>query len=298
MNLRFLITIVLAIPNMLTAQTEAIDIIFDSIYPLLNNGAYDHAKEVWIATEKKNSMDQQEKYLFLMRALQNEDVKFYKKEMKNLIRFGGYHLSQFDTAAVYRTNYLDEMYDKGVLQWTVEMSEKYHPIWIQKNQISHYVREQCDYFITRDQNFIRNAFPLCDSSDLCISQRDEHVEKFVMKEASELASFFIEIGGAANNVDHGVGVYYPLTIVCHHIFEYSEKSLGYAWSLLRPYFEQARLEGKISRNIFYIYDEALYNHTGFQYYGMYGDAPVKDEDGLKARMEKFNLIPYDLAPQQ
>ncbi|GAB5417593.1 MAG: hypothetical protein Crog4KO_25780 [Crocinitomicaceae bacterium] len=275
-------------------QNQSIDLIFDSIYPLVENGNYDKAKELWMATERNYKMDQQEKYLFLITALENNDVKFYKKEMKNLIRFGGYHISQFDTAAVYRSNHLDLMEHKEVLSWTVEMSEKHHPKWIQENPKSHYVRQRCDYFIQRDQNFINLAVPACDSSDSCIQLRQEHYEKVAMMEASELASFFIEIGGVANNIDYGVDVYYPLLVVCHHIFECSEKTLNYAWSLLQPYFEKARLEGKIASDIFYIYDEALFLHTGFQYYGTYGDSPTIDEEGRKERMMRFKLKSYSL----
>jgi len=288
-NRFFLASILTLFTSYSNGQNPSFSIIFDSIYPLIQSGDYTQAKEHWIKAEKEYPIDQQEKYLFLLNSLRNDDVSFFKKEMLRLIKESGYNLSALDTAYKYGDQACDLYREKGVLNWVVEKSEKYYPKWMQKNPIAYRVHETSEYFLSRDQNFIKLAIPVCDSSDSCMDKRNQHYEKIAIMEASELATFIIDLGTVPNNIDHGVDVYYPLLIVLHHICECSEKSMNYAWNLLKPHFEKAYLQGKIDNSVFYIYDEASYLHTGYQYYGMYGDAPVKDEDEYREVKERLKL---------
>lgn len=271
------------------SQNPSFKIISDSIYPLIQSNEYDKAKQIWRATEKEFTVDQQEKYLFLLSALRNNDLKFFRKEMTSLMKESGYFLSVMDTSSNYGDNTVNLFREKGVLEWVVKKSNKYYPKWIVSNPIAHYAKQRSDFFIFRDQNFIRGIPPECDTSIHCKEKHQEYYTQFAMMSASDLATFFIEIGGVANNIDHGVDVYYPLLVVIHHILETSEESMEYAWTLLLPYFEKAYFDGKIGSDIFYIYDEALFQHTGYQYYGQYGEAPILDQEGFEGRVRKYNF---------
>jgi hypothetical protein len=280
--------IVILSSSKLHAQNPSFSIVFDSIYPLVESGNYLQAKELWIRAEKQYVMDPQENFLFLIHALKNNDTRYFKREMKSLIKKHGYHLSIMDTASTLSNQYCDLYREQGVLEWVVQKSHKYYTNWIKKNPKKYYVKQKVEFFTTRDQT-TRFYTPPCDTSKSCLTSRESHFENVAIIEAAELASFFIEIQTIPNHIDFGVDVYYPLLPVMHHILENSEKAMNYAWNLWLPYIEKARLDGKIGTELFYIYDEALYHHSGYQFYGLYENAPIKDSKGLEERRNKYGL---------
>lgn len=289
MNRLLFFLIVTLVYNSTFGQNPSFNIIFDSIYPLVQQNRYQEAKKLWIETEEKYKMDQQEKLRFMECVLRNKDIKYFKKEIVFLMKESGYYLERGDTISI-SSNYLTDLIkENGLTAWVLKKSKKLHPKWIWKKPTARLVQLEMDYYQSRDQHIIKYAPPICYVDSFCVQEYDEHYANVGKREMAEFASFCNQIGGLPNNIDHGINVLYRWQLVFRHCIENSEETLLYAWDLLKPFIDQAYFDGKIDANIFYTIDMAFIKHFGSQYFGLVDEIPIYDPETFETRTNIYNF---------
>ena len=187
--------------------------------------------------------DSQEKHLFLQESLKQDDISFFKKDIKEIMKNSGFNYSKRDTVEVYRSSFDDLIVAKGLSEWIIKTSNKLYLKWIKKNPVGFYVHNYADYLITVDYN--------------------EHYKTLCIEYMAELATFCNALGGLPNNIDHGVDILYKWDIVFMHALKNSVESLNYTWNVFQHHIDKAYFEGKIGANLYQMYDLFLYQYTGF-----------------------------------
>ena len=101
--------------------------------------------------------DSQEKHLFLQESLKQDDISFFKKDIKEIMKNSGFNYSKRDTVEVYRSSFDDLIVEKGLSEWIIKTSNKLYSKWIKKNPVGFYVHNYVDYLIRVDQTTISTA---------------------------------------------------------------------------------------------------------------------------------------------
>jgi len=292
----FLTTVAFLICVTSNAQNPSFRIIFDSITPIVQRGDYAKAKEIWQDLDKKYDTDPQEKFHFLFYSLENDDVKYFKKEMKVLAKESGLNYSLSDTNELLRTEEVEKFMQHGVYDWVVKMSSKYYHKWIYNSPIAFKTNLKVQQALLEDQFLTGNFHGFIQPDSLGnLDSISTELNHFIHRQSfgiiADLATYCIEIGTFPNNIDHGLNSYYPLELIIWHNLS-SDQNFQMTWDVLRPHIEKAYFDGKISRNLFLLYDLTLYQHTGQQYYGLLADIPIKDSSTYDERKKRFRFDLY------
>jgi len=271
-------------------QNLSYRIIYDSITPQLDSGNYKLAKQIWLDTEKIWDMDPQEEYLFICSSLRFDDISFFKKRIKGLIKNSGFQFDRSDTLAenLYGHNLL--FYDKQVISWLIDLSEKHFPKWRKKNPEAYKIRREIEILIIKDQ-YIRSNFGPSNFADSTCDNYEKFwntVGKADFQNLAELTTLFIRNNGIPNHFDHGTSTIYLLGLIIWHNLK-NPNNINNAWSIILPWVDKAYFEGKIGYDLYASYDKWLVEHTGYQYYGFEGDTPILDSENFENRKKKYNF---------
>lgn len=288
---RCIFFLLLVFPLMGKGQNATYSIIYDSIYPLYSTNDYAKAKSIWNNYLLSYETDPSERLMFMGFALRNNDVDFYRENIVDVIEKYGWNYTYFDTlpSQIERSLLLQQIIEHHLVDWTIEQSKKYYPIWVKNHPDAAYFQNQINAISSMDQAIRRNLPP--DEGDsvrklyneqLIKSVDDENLHKII-----ELAKLNNDI--FPNNFDHGPAVFSKISMVVWHSLKDPE-TMQAVWDLILPYVEKSFKAGKISRSLFLTYDKWSYHYHGHQYYGTLGNGiPIKDEDTFLERKKRFKL---------
>ena len=280
------------LPINVISQNECYQFVSEKINPILDS-SYWEAKKMWTRYEKKQVIDPTLEIFFLGDALKNNDIRFFKKRIKRLIRDYGFKYSSFDTSLTENsgTNLNELFHKKDLVNYMLKLNSKYYGTWVKSNLNSNEIRDNLKDIMTKDQHaiisltFSESSF-ICDSMDVLLLER---LHSLNVQHFHNLMSLITKIGRLPNNYDDGFYSYNVLQIIVWHNLKV-KSSFKDTWSLIFPYYEKAYLDGKVNDDLFWMYDQMLSKHEGKQYYGYLGkNVPIEDEENFNARKEKYKL---------
>lgn len=272
------------------SQNQSYNIIFDSINPQLYSGNYQKAKAIWLATEKVWNMDPQEEYLFICSSLKNNDVSFFKKRMKRLVKKSGFNFEPTDTLPSNINGYVKLFYEKEVISWLINISSKFHPKWRNKFPEASKIRREIEILIIKDQYFLTQFGP-SDFADSTCDNVDKFLEtmaKADFQNMAELATLCIRENGIPNHFDHGAETFYSLQLIIWHNLK-TPTNRDNAWSIILPWVDKAYFEGKVGNQLYKMYDNWLFKHTGHQFYGFEDAAPLLKPETFAERKKTYGF---------
>ena len=280
MKILFYFFLIITVNNNFTSQNVSFNIYNDSISPYLKDN-YFKAKKKLIQTERKYILDPALKLLFLSYSLENQDVFYFKKSIKSLMKNNGYT----NDKGYFLGQYIE---NEEISEWLVKKSKKLNVVWIKNNYDAFKVKLVIDNLHTKDQ--MRGSFYYLNKSDTaCGKSAKKELQKIDYANFTRIIKLAQSNEGILpNHIDHGIGTFYIWQGVLFH--NLTRDKIEENWKLILPYIEKTYFEGKIGDNLFRLYDQLLYSYFGYQYYGFEKNAPVKDEEHLEDRKLKYRFI--------
>jgi len=273
------------------SQNNSYKFLEQNVYPFIDKGDYERAKENWIHYKHKSSIDPQESFLFAIEALQENDTSFFKQIISGLIKERGFHITINDTLACCRNNVTDLFIEKSIIDWLFDEVGKLYPLWLQDHHSILFVEKKVDQLFQNDQIFLE--FRPSKYFQNCPSEVDSAYWKTVaeldLRHISELASLCKSINSIPNHFDHGLGIYYKLGYIVWHNLKIPSNR-DFAWKILLPWIDKGYFEGKIGTDLYESYDYWLNQHTGFQFYGFIENVPIKDSVEFGRRLKKYGFF--------
>ena len=129
--MKFLTLIILSLTlNIGICQNKSYQIYEDSIYPSVEKD-YQKAKNSYLKYDQKYQFDPIYTLSFLEFALKNDDIAYFKKEIRKLIKLYGYSYSLIDTSGISMENPLNQqIHSKKMYYWLALKSKKNHHKWV------------------------------------------------------------------------------------------------------------------------------------------------------------------------
>jgi hypothetical protein len=292
------LSILLLIFNIGLGQNKSFQIYEDSIFPFIEND-YQKAKNNYLKCEQRYKFDPIYTMSFLEFALKNDDIAFFKKEIKKLIKLYGYSYSLLDTSGIAMGNPLNQqIHSKKLCFWLAFQSKKNHPKWVSKNPNSSLQSDILNTLYTKDQLIRKisfDLFPAMKEMDSLCYENFVHIYDSLITAID--ANNIISLQNACikndnyllNNFDNGYLSSKIVGLIISHNLKRG-KYLNETWERLYPFVEQAYIDGKISDVLLYEYDFNLYKRYGYQYYGTLGeDIPIKDLETFNDRKKRLRL---------
>jgi len=109
------------------SQNKSYAIVYDTVNAYLSEGNYNKAKSSFELLLKEYQVDPAERLQFAQRALDFDDVSYFKREAIILLRDFGRHYAYQDTLRE-GTN-TEQIKKHGLVEWLVKKSEVYYPQW-------------------------------------------------------------------------------------------------------------------------------------------------------------------------
>ena len=265
-------------PNPVFKRMDTVQKIADTNYFI--------AKSRLIRLEKESVVDPAEKLLFLTKSLENNDMKYFKKEMTELIIRHGYNY----TPNPYSLKKTDAIFcgllrEHNLEEWISTKCQKLYPKWIKNNPKAFEVQQAIAKIAIKDQT--RKYFYQIIKQDSSLTSKEVLMEMDA-NNLNDLISITNQIGILPNHFDHGLNTFYLWqTCLFHNLYE---DRIEQVWLRMLPYIEQAYFSGKIGDGLFRLYDFQLNLLFGYQYYGFLENVPFKDEGNLQERKRKCGFI--------
>ena len=124
------------------SQNKSYAIIYDTVNAYLSKGNYNKAKSSFELLLKEYQVDPAERLQFAQRALDFDDVSYFKKEAFILLRDFGWHYAYQDTLRE-GTN-TDQIKKHDLVEWLVKKSDLYYPKWVKKNPIGFLIQQEVE----------------------------------------------------------------------------------------------------------------------------------------------------------
>ena len=262
--------------NYCHSQNPAYKLINDSVFNIIEDD-YFKAKENLKQIEKHHLIDPGNKVTLLQYSLKNNDLKFFKKQIKKLIKNNGFNQT---------TKFIEDVKeDKNLTEWIKEKENKLYPIWIKNNIDSYDIQNYCRDIHTRDQ--MRGYFYEIQRKD-SNSNAKMVLRKVDRYNLSILKQLAIKNNGILpNNFDHGLHT----SLIWQGAFLHNLCSgdIMKNWNEALPYIENTYFAGKINDGLFRLLDQQLKRYLGVQYYGFENDTPILDKEHLKERKKKYGF---------
>lgn len=265
-----LLTILLSAINSFSQNSYGL--IEEKVNAQLELDNYRKAKQEWLQIEKSIDVDPSEKYLFLMEALDNNDVKFFKHEIKKLILKSGWNYAVFDTSHQVKVDdpYMELIHTKGLSEWLLKKSQNLHPKWIKKHSIEFAIQQKVNLVYNQDQyaiqclaSFTDYSCSPCDSSQEAINGYLLELNRQHLQELIDLANSY---GVFPNSFDHGYGVSNLFEIILWHNLKV-KSNFKEAWESVFPYLSVLYKQGKLRTDIFRMHDDLATLYFGYQTFG-------------------------------
>jgi hypothetical protein len=265
----------------LQSQNLSYKLYWDSINPLIEKD-YLEAKEKFIELKKEVQFDPTIELLFLESALKNEDIKFFKSAMPDLVRNHGYKFYRTDTLRYLENDFNDLVYEKGLCEWIIKLCDKLYPVWVKKNPSKFELKIRLEKLRIIDQTRA-DYYILYDSCKLT----PDFLKRLDYEIFAQLLMICKENNNCVPNAnDLGFESGWSLILV-HNL---REENMFEIWNLILPYIEKAYFDKKIGDGLFRLFDDLLYRQKGFQYYGFLEGVPVYDEEKLLFRKSQYNFL--------
>lgn len=281
---RALLVSLLLMSNLGISQNNSFRIIFDSINPIVSDN-YPKAKRIMRSLERKYQVDPAEKLNFLYVSLENNDIHYFKREIKKMLKYHGFKFSKHDKSRnSFQNSFVELVNSKQLGDWLCEKSDKYYPRWIKNHPEAFEIKRKIDELFIKDQMrvdiYIQDS--LC--SQIILGQINA-IDKNNLKSLLQLCD---SKGILPNHIDHGVGTYYPWqTILLHNM---KSDDFFEVWEEILPYIEKTYFAGKIGDDLFRLYDQMLHQFFGYQFFGFEKNAPIKDPEHLIERKRKYGFL--------
>lgn len=262
------------------SQNRSYNIIRDSIDPIISTN-YTQAKKIFLSVEKEYNVDPYEKLFFLKSALQNGDVKYFKKEIKVLIKKYGYRFSGY--VNVGQEVIFEVVNQNDLTDWMRLKSEKLYPKWVAENPRAFEIQKIMDELVVADQ---RRKYMLTNDTN-CIEVAVNNLYNNDLDNYHQLFLLWDEEHFLPNNFEQGLGTTQKWELILWHLLKSDNHES--IWKDFLPHLERLYFAGKIGDSIFRDYDYILATWFGYQYYGFQGDVPVKDIEHLEERRKKYGF---------
>lgn len=275
--------------NFYFSQNRSFNVIFENIDSIVSTN-YPKAKQMMISLEKKYQVDPAEKLLFLNYSLENNDIRYYKTSVKDLMKNHGYSFSKYDFKIKTRNYELLELLKKHQLEnWMYRQSEKLYPLWIKNHPHAFEIRKKIEELVIKDQ--MRGYFCKISRIDSTCGA-GKILADIDYKNFIDVLHLADENGILPNHIDHGVGTYYAWQGILFHNLNTVQGNDYFLkiWSEILPYIEKTYFAGKIGYDLFQLYDQFLSRTYGYQYYGFEKGVPVKDAEHLEERKKKYGFL--------
>lgn len=297
--MKFLTLIILSLTlNIGICQNKSYQIYEDSIYPSVEKD-YQKAKNSYLKYDQKYQFDPIYTLSFLEFALKNDDIAYFKKEIRKLIKLYGYSYSLIDTSGISMENPLNQqIHSKKMYYWLALKSKKNHHKWVRKNPNAAFQGVLLNTLFTKDQltrKISFDFFPVMKEMDSICYANFVNVYDSLLTAID--ANNIISLQNACikndnyllNNFDNGYLSSRIVGLIISHNLKRG-KYLNETWERLYPFVEQAYIDGKISDILFHEYDFNLNKHYGYQYYGTLGnETPIKDMETFDDRKKRLSL---------
>lgn len=271
----------------LHSQNNSYSLLNDSIYPRLDT-SYNEAKILLLDNMK--TIDPSELLLILDNVLVKGDTNTYKTIITYIIKEYGWNYLYIDTLDAISANnsLLREIRNNNLEEWTYNVSQEYYPHWVSKNILSLRFQKKISAILHSDQE-IRRYLPN-DTNNICFDKLYNSLTRLDYQHILEIVELCkVNNNLMLNNYDNGVGIYYNIQMVIWHNMKERE-NFHKTWDILLPYIENAYWAGKISNDIFKIYDTWSSFHYGYQFYGTLKESiEIKDKENYQKRKDKYKL---------
>lgn len=273
----------------LHAQNNSYVILYDQIYPMLNDDNYIGAKNLFDELRISSLVDPSERLIFSYEALANGDVDYFKSENEDLIRNYGYFFRYEDTLSVSLNQDLRSQYN--LVDWLVAETNENYPLWIKDHPEAFFIQQKLIGMkaAAKTAQYYKNLIDYHDERNDSLASAEvlKYLRDIHFTQLYEIVKIS-RTNGLPNNFDHGYDTYYTIQIILmQNLFD--EFNLERTWHHIFPFLEKAYLDGKISNTFIKLYDQALRRHYDYQYYGTIDGLEVLDPDGLAERRKKFGL---------
>lgn len=297
--MKFLTLIILSLTlNIGICQNKSYQIYEDSIYPSVEKD-YQKAKNTYQKYDKIYQFDPIYTLSFLEFVIENDDIAFFKKEIKKLIKLYGYSYSLIDTSGTAMVTPLNQQINsKKIYNWLAFKSQKHHPKWVRKNPNAAFQGVLLNTLFTKDQltrKISFDFFPVMKEMDSICYANFVNVYDSLLTAID--ANNIISLQNACikndnyllNNFDNGYLSSRIVGLIISHNLKRG-KYLNETWERLYPFVEQAYIDGKISDVLLHEYDFNLNKHYGYQYYGTLGvEVPINDMETFCDRKKRLSL---------
>ena len=267
------------------SQNLSYNIIYESISPIIDSN-YWKAKDMWLKLEKKYPIDNRERLLFICNSYNNKDIKYFKKELKYLIKCNGFEINNsLKWLSFYQSITTGELKD-----WYETLIKKQHKIWLKHNLDKIETINIIEQLFVKDQtmSLLSSYFGIKDTTNENLHKffdKIQHENYANLKRIVEISEKNNEL---PNTFDYPLLVMGKIEIIILHNLKDST-NFEKKWNLIFPYIEKAYFDGKISNSSFKMYDKLLFEFFGYQYYGTIKGAPIKDIDTYEQRKKKYKL---------
>jgi hypothetical protein len=269
-------------------QNHSYTILYDQVYPLIFQD-YVAGKNMYLDLSKSASIDPSERLQFAALALTEGDVEFYKTEVKDLIRYSGYFFTYEDT--LKSPAMTEKLKAYNLLEWLVTETNTNYPLWIKENTEAYFIQSKLLSMaeVNKTRTYYYNLIDYCESKNDSLGKAEvlTYLRDLDFNQLYTLI-LFSKTHGLPTNFDAGFSSYYIFQQIlinnAYDLFNFKR-----TWHHIFPHLEKAYFDGKISNSFLKIYDKALQQHFGHQYYGTIEGVEITDPDGLAERRKKFGL---------
>lgn len=284
----FITLICLLISTKVNSQNHSYTILYDQIYPLVYQD-YVVGKNMYLEIASSASIDPSERLQFATLALTEGDVDFYKTEVKDLIRYSGYFFTYEDT--LKSPAMTEKLKTHHLLDWLVSETNANYPLWIKENTEAYFIQSKLLAMaeVNKTRSYYYKLIDYCESKNDSLGKAEvlNYLRDLDFTQLYTIITFS-KTHGLPTNFDAGYSSYYIFQKIlinnAYDIFNFKR-----TWHHIFPHLEKAYFDGKISNSFLKIYDKALQQHFGHQYYGTIEGIEITDPDGLAERRKKFGL---------
>lgn len=269
-------------------QNKPYAYIYESLDSIVQHHGYDVGKAKLMYYHKHYTIDPREISEFIKHSLDAEDISFYKKQVRYLSRHYGFLLAYRDTidiAWLYPSSLTKKIHSKGLVDWTVKVTDKKYSKWASEHTHEIMLNQQLYSMDKKDQYMREMANQSCKSDSI---EYQQMVQYWDYENFLELLTIYQDNDSIIPNpFDNGLDNPMGWLIIWHNLK--NSKTIELTWTLLLPYIEKTYSSGKIGRHFFEVYDYWLNELFGEQYYGTLKGVPIRNPENFQERKHKYRL---------
>jgi hypothetical protein len=268
MNIKttFGLILILCFVKISFGQTERDFIINDSIYPIIHESEnYQKVKNRILTLEGIYGYEPELKYSLINYSYQNDDISFFKTEIKILVEKYGFQLIYLNG----KESYFDAITKGELSEWFKEMFLTNHFTWMKNNFDKQIDLKKLNELKTKDQLINKYTRKIWNELELDSTQKGKQnklISDFYFTNISELYEI------ANSNKKYPSAKSFAIIQNNFYVAEIhnlqAKSNIEQFWTLFYPYFKKAYLNNEITYSIFKTYDQMSFVHFGNQHFGL------------------------------